>query len=74
MGYDLVCSLTLNRFAQVLASALLLNDQLVNFSGGYVVVPMQGNIQKPFIVSQIQIHLGAIVQNVNLACEKNYNN
>jgi len=57
--------LTLNGFAQVLASALLFNDQLVNLARGYVIIPMQGNIQKSFIVPQIQIHLCAIIQNIN---------
>jgi len=58
--------LTLNGFAQVFASALLLNDQLVNLARGYVIIPMQSDIQKSFIVSQIEIHLSAIIQNVNL--------
>jgi len=58
--------LTLNGFAQVFASTLLLDYQLVNLARGYVIIPMQGDIQKSFIVSQIQIHLGAIIQNVNL--------
>jgi hypothetical protein len=45
---------------------LLLNDLTIDLASRDIVVARQGNIQVTFIVSQVQIDLSAVVQNIDL--------
>jgi len=53
----------LNRLAQIRTLALLLDDLLVDFTGGDVVVSGQGDVQVSLVVAQIKVDLSAVVQN-----------
>ena len=65
---------TLHCFAQVVAPALLINDLLVDFARGDVIVPVQRYVKKALVVAQVQVHLAAIVQHVHLTYNSNSNN
>lgn len=47
---------------------LTLNDALVYFAGGDVVVTAEGNVEEPLVVAKVQINLATIVQHKHLAC------
>lgn len=54
---------TLNRFAQVIAFSLSLDNLLINFACRDIVVSRKSHIHKPFIIAQIQINFATIIQN-----------
>ena len=56
---------------------LLLDDMLVNFSSGYIVVLAQADIEVSLVITEIQIRLSTIVQYVYLTwisvgCDSSY--
>jgi len=53
--------------AQVVAAALLLDDGVVDAPGGEVVVLAHGQAQVALVVAQIQVGLGPVVGDVDLA-------
>ena len=61
MGNDL------NSLAQVISFPFFANHMLVDLASCNVIVRMESNIQKPFVVSQIQIDFATIIKNVNLS-------
>lgn len=52
---------TLNCFAQVVATSFPVNHALVYFACCDIVVSTQSNIQEPFIVAEVQVHLTSII-------------
>lgn len=56
----------LNCFSKIISSSFFCDNFLKYFSGGYVIFWSHWNSHKSFIISQIQINLATIVQNVNL--------
>jgi hypothetical protein len=57
----------LDGFAEVIAAALLGNDLLVNATGGPIVIARKFGVGKAFVVAEVEIGLGAVVGNENLA-------
>ena len=57
----------LNRTAQVIAPALLRNDGLVNFTSGHIGTLGQVDVNKAFIMAQIQVRLRAVVRHEHFA-------
>lgn len=49
---------------------LLLNDMLIDFASGDVVVLAQADVEVSLVVPQIQIRLSTIVQHIHLACNR----
>ena len=56
---------TLNSLAQVVSLTLLVDDLLVDFACGDVVVAVKGHIQETLVVAQVKINLTTIVQDKN---------
>jgi hypothetical protein len=48
---------------------LFLYDMLVYLSGRDVVIPRQGHVKVPFVISQIEINLAAVIQYVDFPYE-----
>ena len=65
-----VISHYLHCLAKIVSPPLLLYNIGVDFASGDVVVFMESDIQKPLIVSKIQIHLTSIIQDINLTWEE----
>ena len=57
----------LHGLAQVLAAALLLDDRIVDLARGEVVLRGQGRRGEPLVVAQVQVGLGAVVGDEDLA-------
>ena len=57
----------LHRAAQIVAPALLADDALVDLAGGEVVVAPHAGAQKALVVTQIQVGLGTVVGDIDLA-------
>jgi len=57
----------LDGLAEVAALALVVEHGLVNLAAGQVVQPRQLAIGEPFVVAQVQIRFGAVVQHVDFA-------
>ena len=53
--------------AEVIAAALLLNDRLVNLAGRPVVIPRRLGVGEAFVVAEVEVRLGAVVGDVDLA-------
>jgi hypothetical protein len=66
---DGVCKMwdNLNSSSQVVTSTLLLDDVLVDLSGGDVVLAGESDVQVTFIVTQIQIDLATVVEDKALS-------
>mmetsp|Transcript_468 Transcript_468/g.1420 ORF Transcript_468/g.1420 Transcript_468/m.1420 type:complete len:306 (-) Transcript_468:195-1112(-) len=56
----------LNSLTQVVASPLLFDDGLVDLPCSQIIVPLQLDVQKPFVVAKIQIDLTAVIQHEHL--------
>lgn len=65
VSFSLVLS-TLNLPQSPNFTDLLLDDMLVNFSSGYIVVLAQADIEISLVITKIQIRLSTIVQYVHL--------
>lgn len=52
---------TLNGFAQIITAPFLVNHILVDFAGGYVIIPVQGDVQEAFVIAEIEVDLAAVV-------------
>jgi hypothetical protein len=57
----------LHRLAQVVPAPLLADDVLVDLAGGDVVVPRQRHVEEPLVVAEVEVHLAAVIQDVDLA-------
>src|SRR5215469_10361258 len=57
----------LDRGAEIIAAALLLDDRVVDLAGGAVVTPAHPSLQKTFVVAEIEIGFGAVVGDEYLA-------
>jgi hypothetical protein len=53
--------------AQVVSSALFLDDVLVDLAGGDVVFARQGNVEVALVVAEIEVDFTAVVENKDLA-------
>jgi hypothetical protein len=60
----------LHRPAQVLAAALLVDDRLVDLAGREVVTPRRRDRHEALVVAQVQVGLGAVVGDEDLAVLK----
>jgi hypothetical protein len=47
---------------------LSFDNLAVDFSCRNVVIAREGNIQVPLVVSEIQVHLSAVVKDIDLTC------
>ena len=56
----------LNCFSKIISSSFFCDNLLKYLSGSYIIFWSHWNSHKSFIISQIQINLATIVQNVNL--------
>ncbi len=56
----------LDGFAEVGAGAFLLDDVLVDFAGGYVVVAGGLDVEETFVVAEVEVGFGAVVGNARL--------
>lgn len=63
---------TLHSFAEKFALSLAFNDLAVDLARGEVVVARERDVHEPLVVSEVQIHLAAIVQNKHLACNESW--
>ena len=68
-GLDLVGDVRddLHRAAQIVAATFLADHALVDLAGGEVVVPTHTCTQEALIVAQVQVGLGAVVGDIDLA-------
>jgi hypothetical protein len=57
----------LDRAPQVVAPPLLRDDRLVDLAGGEVAVLRQDGVREPLVVPEVQVRLGAVVGDVDLA-------
>ena len=57
----------LHRLAQVVAASLLREDRGVDGAGGEVRPPVQVGVEEPLVVAEVQVGLGAVVQDEHLA-------
>src|SRR5438552_11738783 len=57
----------LDCFAQVIAFAFLFQDALIDLAAGQVVEPGEFGASEPFIMTEIQIGFGSIVQDIHFA-------
>ena len=57
----------LDRLAQILAAALLLDDGVVDAAGGEVVEPGHPGVGEALVVAQVEVGLGAVVGDEDLA-------
>ena len=76
VSFSLVLS-TMNLPQSPKFTDLLLDDMLVNFSSGYIVVLAQADIEVSLVITEIQIRLSTIVQYVYLTwisvgCDSSY--
>ena len=53
---------TLNGLAEVVPPTLLLDDPLVDLACRDVVVPVEGDVQEPLVVPQVQVHFASVRQ------------
>ena len=58
---------TLNSLAKIIASTLLINNSLVDFTSSNVVVAVKSNVKKALVVAEIEIDLAAVVEDKHLA-------
>jgi hypothetical protein len=56
----------LDSLAEVVATALALNDMLVDLAGGDVVVTGKGDIEVALVVAEVEVGLASVVENVDL--------
>jgi hypothetical protein len=61
---EIVC--TLDSLAKVVATTLTLDDVLVDFSGGDVVVAGKLDIEEALVVAKVEINLTPVVKNEDL--------
>ena len=66
---DLVCDVRnhLHRLAEIITAALFGDDVFVDTAGGPVVIAAQAAVGETLVVPQVEVGLGAIVGNENLA-------
>ena len=57
----------LDRLAQVVAVPLLLDDRQVDLAGGVVAVAGERGVGEALVVAQVEVGLGAVVEDVDLA-------
>jgi len=60
-------SITLNSFPKVVTTSFAVDDVLVDFASGDVVVSAQCNIKKPLIVAEVKINFSAIIKHKHLS-------
>ena len=60
-------TVTLHSLAKVVALPLTFNDVAVDFASGDVVVARQLNVNKTLVVSQVEIDLASVIQDIALA-------
>ena len=53
--------------AEIIAAALLLDHRHVDLAGRPVAVPRRGHAREPLVVAQVEVRLGAVVGDVDLA-------
>src|SRR5262249_55246715 len=56
--------------AEVIAVAFLLDHAAVDFAGGVVAGPTERGIGKPLVMAKVQVGLGTVIEDVNLAVLK----
>src|SRR3989441_1313753 len=68
LGLDLVRDVrdNLDRATKVVSAALLLDDGAVDLSGRDVVVSGQVYVEDPLVVPEVEVHLGAVVEDEHL--------
>ena len=57
----------LYRFAEIIASALLVENGLINLAAGEIVNPGQFHVGEPLVVAEVEIGFRAVIQHVNFA-------
>ena len=57
----------LHGLAEVVAVAFLLDDRLVDLAGGEVAVAAQRGVGEAFVVAEVEVGFGAVVEDVDLA-------
>mmetsp|Transcript_127504 Transcript_127504/g.342209 ORF Transcript_127504/g.342209 Transcript_127504/m.342209 type:complete len:514 (-) Transcript_127504:151-1692(-) len=57
----------LNRLAEVVASALALDDLVVHLAGGHAVSRREGEAQEALVVPEVEVRLAAVFEHVHLA-------
>src|SRR5262245_31767186 len=57
----------LNGFAEVFSFAFVVEDGLIELAAGEVVEPREFDVSEAFVVAEIEIGLGAIVQYIDFA-------
>ena len=60
----------LHGFAEIIAAALLQEDALVNLAARQVVVPREDAIGEALVVAEVEVGLGAVVQDIDFAVLK----
>ena len=68
-GLDLVGDVRndLHGPAQVVALAFLLDDRQVDLAGGVVAVAAEGGVGEAFVVAEVEVGFGAVVEDVDFA-------
>ncbi len=68
-GLDLVGDVRddLDGVAEVVAAALLLDDRLVDLAGGVVAVAAERGVGEAFVMAEVEVGFGAVVEDVDLA-------
>src|SRR5688572_17891215 len=57
----------LDGFAEVFTVTFLCNDVIIDASGGDIIAPGGGDIQKTFVMTEVEIGFGAVVGDVAFA-------
>lgn len=62
-----VCQMrdNLNRFPEVVAPTFLFNHMGIDFAGGDIVVPGEGDVEVSLVVSEIEVGFAAVVEHVH---------
>ncbi len=68
-GLDLVGDVRddLDGLAEVFALAFLLDDGQINLAGGVVAIAGQGGVGEAFVMAQVEVGFGAVVEHVDFA-------
>ena len=57
----------LDRAALIVAAAFLVDDREINFAGGVVAIAIERSVGEAFVVAEIEVGFGAVVEHVDFA-------
>lgn len=60
----------MDSFAQVVTMPLLVNNMLINFARRYVIVPVESDVEEALVISQVEVDLASVIQNIYLSCKQ----